>query len=634
VGLSITAVATPPKGVSEMQRMREALARNLRDGDLEMARILIREMLRFEPANPLLHYNAACVASREGETDEAMASLLQAVDFGFDDVRTLDTDTDLSVLRESTDYKRLVGDLVAGLLDEARREHVALVDGTWGGLGSLEDRASGAEIALAMMFDDNGFHVRATGPTAVMRPAGPDPRGGELLLTITAPDSTRSFDTRRAWRFGFGSSDGEPRGRLLGLPGRPLHQRVLELAPDFATGPAPETITLVAHVPWAYLAPYAVPADTLFGVNVGHTGPGRFTQLVRDPAMADAAAVWHRFRPVTVALNESSTLRLTARVANALVGARPLTIELAAWSSRDDTAVLTTDVTDIEGNSVVGAGDTTDEVALRPGLNTWTRYADLSSLPDGPYRLGAFLKPAGDRQLSWRTDVLRYSGVWLTRTHDRTKPLSHLERSSLDWRLELVAVALAGRDPRTYPAPLWTTIAEVEALLARHEQTDTILPAQGLLTVACPTEDGRLVQQALAFSPGWEKVEAGPVLVILDAGGRHAPDLMTTLVDDTTAGMAFAKLGGLAARPGLPAARTGVWDADTWSAARAALSWLRDRFPDRPLMLAVLDGSSSAAELEHEYAAAVREAVTIAPGGDTSGELLGWLAAVRESRRN
>jgi len=103
VGLSITAVATPPKGVSEMQRMREALARNLRDGDLEMARILIREMLRFEPANPLLHYNAACVASREGETDEAMASLLQAVDFGFDDVRTLDTDTDLSVLRESTD---------------------------------------------------------------------------------------------------------------------------------------------------------------------------------------------------------------------------------------------------------------------------------------------------------------------------------------------------------------------------------------------------------------------------------------------------------------------------------------------------------------------------------------------------
>ncbi|MBU0740715.1 hypothetical protein KJ554_00025, partial [bacterium] len=618
--------AAPPPGAGEKQRLREAFERNMREGDLEMARTLIGEMLRFEPANPLLHYNAACVAARAGEPGEAMASLRQAVASGYDDVRTLEADADLTILRGTAAYEQIIGDLVADLLDEARRERVALVDGAWRGLGRLEDRASGAGISLDMMFDDDGFHVRATGPAGVMRPAGADARGGELLVTLTAPDSARSFDTRRAWRFGFGSSAGEPRGRLLGLPGQPLHQRVLELAPSFAAGPAPDTITLAADMPWAYLAPYSVPADTLFGVNIGHTGPGRFTQLVRDPAMADAAALWHRFRPVTVALGGSSAPRLAARVPNALVGATPVTIELAAWSSRGGEAILTMDVTDREGNSVVGSGDTATGVVLQPGLNTWTRHADLSSLPDGPYRLSARLDPTGDRQLSCRIDVLRFDSLWLSRTRDRTKPLSHLERPSLDWRLGLIADGLAGRDPRTYPAPLWTTVAEVETLLARHAQAGTILPARGLVTIACPVGDGRLFPQTLAFRPGWEDEGTGPLLVVLDAGGWNAPDLMPALAGDAAARSAFSKLGGVAARPGLPAAVAGTWDADTWTAARAALTWLRDRFPDRPMKLAAIDGSSSAADLRGEYAATVRDAVSFAPGGDTSGELLAWLA--------
>ena len=622
--------AAPPPGGDQMSRLRETFQRNMVEGDLETAGLMIAEMLRLEPANPLLHYNKACVTSRTGEMGASLAALRRAAELGFDDVRTMEADPDLANLRRLPGYAELVGDLVADLLDATRTTRIALSDGAWRSLGVLPDRAGDAEIALDLKFDDAGFHLRATGPAAVLRPDGGDPRGGELRLTLTVPDSLRCFDTRRAWRFGFGDDDGEPRGRLLGLPGRLLNERVAELAPDFVAGPAPGTLTLLATVPWSYLSPYALPADTLFGLNVAHTGPGRFGQLVRDPAMAAPAAAWHRFRPVTLSLAAASTPRLSARLSGALVGERPVTIDLAAWLPRGGSAVLRTDVTDSAGNSVVSAGDTSGEVVLQPGPNAWTRQADLSSLPDGPYVLHANLEPADGPSLSWRGEVLRYRGGWLPGTRDRTKPLSHLERPSLLWRLELIAEALAGRDPRSFPAALWTTVAEVETLLARHARSGSILPESGTLTIACPTAADQLLQQTLVLEPGWEDAAQAPLIVVLDAGGRQAPDLVSALADAADAGPLPGRRGRVIARPGLPAVRPGAWDDgawndETWAAARAAVAWLRERFPGRPLALLTLDGSTAADTLRDENAAAVSEAVSFAPGGDQIGAVLDWL---------
>lgn len=617
--------AAPPPGGDQMSRLRETFQRNMVEDDLETAGLMLAEMLRLEPANPLLHYNKACVTSRTGEMGASLAALRRAAELGFDDVRTMEADSDLSNLRRLPGYAELVGELVADLLDATRANRIALSDGTWRSLGVLPDRVSGAEIALDLKFDDTGFHLRATGPAAVLRPTGGDLHGGELRLTLTVPDSLRCFDTRRAWRFGFGADGDEPRGRLLGLPGRPLNERVAELAPEFIAGPAPATLTLLATVPWTYLSPYALPADTLFGLNVAHTGPGRFGQLVRDPAMAAPAASWHRFRPMMLSLATASTPRLSARLSGALVGERPVTIDLAAWLPRGGSAVLRTDVTDSAGNSVVSAGDTSGEIALQPGLNAWTRQADLSSLPDGPYLLHAILEPFDGPTLSWRSEVLRYRGGWLSGTRDRTKPLSHLERPSLLWRLELIADALEGRDPRSFPAALWTTVTEVETLLARHAMSGSIVPASGTLTTACATDADRHFLQTLVLEPGWEDAAQAPLIVVLDAGSRHAPDLVPTLADAAAAGPLPGRRGRVIALPGLPAARPGTWDDGTWAAAHAAVAWLRERFPGRPLSLLTLDGSTAADALRHENAAAVREAVSFAPGGDQIGAVLDWL---------
>ncbi len=622
---ALTSSAAPPPGGDQMSRLRAAFQRNMQQDDLDTARMLLAEMLRLEPANPLLHYNKACVTSRTGETGEALAALRRAAELGFDDVRTMEADPDLANLRRFPGYAELIGELVDDLLAMSRDGRLDLPDGVWRPLGALRDRSGGAEIDLDLMFDAAGVHLRATGPAAVLRPAGGDPRGGELRLTLTAPDSSRSFDTRRAWRFGFHGSGDAPRGRLLGLPGRPLNQPVADLAPAFAAGPAPGTISLLATVPWAYLAPYAPPADTLFGINVGHTGPGRFDHLVRDPALADPAAPWHRFRPVTLSLGADSPPLLATRLSTALAGAAPVTMEVSAWLPRGGAAILSTDVTDAQGTSVVSTGDTAENVDLRPGLNAWTRQADLSGLPDGPYTLHATLEPADGPPLAWRGEVLRYRGGWLSRTRDRAKPVHPLERPSVLWRLELIADELAGRDMRTYPAPLWTTIDEVEILLARHGGTASILPEAGTMMVACPAESGRLLQQTLVFEAGWDSADDEMLYVVLDAGGRRVSELAPLLADAAASGPLPARRGRVFACPALPAARPDVWDDGTRTAARTAVAWLRERFPGRPLALVTLDGSSAAEELRHENAAAVREAVAFAPGGDQIGALFDWL---------
>jgi len=622
-GLLLTALcagafAAPVDGGGEMQRMREALERNLAQGDYEMCRILIKEMMRFQPGNPVLHYNYACVATLEGDVEGAMASLEQATELGYDDVRTLESDEDLKPLRGTSAYKRIIVALVDKLLADAGAHVFRFTDGEWSNLGLLEDKASRRVIVLAMKFDDDGFHVRATGPAEVIRPASA--RGGELLVTLCVPDSLRSFDTRSAWRFGFGSHDGEPSGRILGLPGRPLHHRVVELAPEFHAGVDPDELTLEALIPWSYLAPYGLPADRLFGVNIGHTGPGRFNQLITDPGMANAQAAWHRFRPIRMSLGDDSTPRLVGRIRNAIVGDKLLAIELSTWSNRAGRAVLATDVTDPAGTSTVSAGGEGEEVEISPGLNVWTRGADLSAMPDGPYRLTATLTRDDGETLNWETGVLRYRGMWLSRTRDRTKPLTQLERASIEWRLGLVREEMIRRDLRTYPAPMATTIADVESLLARHAETGTILPAAGDITVICPSDDGLLLQVPLSLGPGWAQDDTAPLLVLLDAGGQNVAgviEALSTRLKTTTA--------IIAAGPSLPAIRAGVWDSGTHAAAHTAVSWLHDRFPDRPLLLASLDDATDAEDLANAFPGAVAGTRFFTPDDDVVELLLEWL---------
>lgn len=61
------------------------------------------------PEDPLHRYNLACSLALLGRTDPALDALEHAVDLGYDDIKFLASDEDLSSLREHPRFMALVG---------------------------------------------------------------------------------------------------------------------------------------------------------------------------------------------------------------------------------------------------------------------------------------------------------------------------------------------------------------------------------------------------------------------------------------------------------------------------------------------------------------------------------------------
>ena len=612
--IGLDGVAAPRGAGDTVRRLHEALAVNRAAGDYDMCRELLEELRTHRPADPRVPYNLACIETLAGHGNAALVALREAAALGWDDVRTLEADRDLAKIHARQAYKALIVDLVDALMAEAQARVYDLEDGRMQSLDPLSLRGGKDRIRLDMGFDDDGLRFDVTSPPGVFAADG----DGELELTIAVPDSLHSFDTRRAWRFGFGMNDGTPYGRLIALPGRAVGEPMSDLAPVLR--PAPAGSALEIRIPWAYLEPYTPPADMLYGVNVGFPGSTRIAPLIGDPALSDPGAEWRRFRPVRLHLDADSTPCLAGHVSNALVGLRPVEIELVAWCAEAGEYVLSTDVQDEEFRSVVGTGGEDETVALQAGRNVLLRRADLSGLPEDPYRVTATLTSATGETTSWQTRLLRLRGDWTHLARDRAKPLSPEEQSSLLWRLDLIDREMAKRDVRMFPTALWSTVRDVEALLARHAETGTILPESGDMILLCPVGPSRAVRQTLHLAEGWATAEDAPVLALLDAGGRHAQDLGPALADRLDTGS-----GVVVAVPRIPAHVPGVWDPDADEAARAVFNWLDRRFPERPLRLALLGDGLDTTDFIVRRGTAPVDVRRLEPGEGALEELLAWM---------
>jgi predicted Zn-dependent protease len=67
-----------------------------------------RRIVRHDPENPVAHYNLACSLALKNRKKEAVESLRDAVDRGYDDVEWMMRDEDLLNLREFSPFLELV----------------------------------------------------------------------------------------------------------------------------------------------------------------------------------------------------------------------------------------------------------------------------------------------------------------------------------------------------------------------------------------------------------------------------------------------------------------------------------------------------------------------------------------------
>ena len=73
-----------------------------------------RRLVGLLPDNPTAHYNLGCSQALLGREEEALASLEQAVELGYDDPEFMQADDDLASLRERGRFRALLERIRAG----------------------------------------------------------------------------------------------------------------------------------------------------------------------------------------------------------------------------------------------------------------------------------------------------------------------------------------------------------------------------------------------------------------------------------------------------------------------------------------------------------------------------------------
>lgn len=66
------------------------------------------KLAKLKPDDPLIHYNLACSFSLLRILDKSLQSLGKAIDLGYNDLRHMESDSDLDEVRDEDGYKMLI----------------------------------------------------------------------------------------------------------------------------------------------------------------------------------------------------------------------------------------------------------------------------------------------------------------------------------------------------------------------------------------------------------------------------------------------------------------------------------------------------------------------------------------------
>ena len=70
-----------------------------------------KHVIRIDPDDEDAHYNLTCSYSLLGSVNKALESLSKAIDLGFNDIKHLESDSDLDGLRDEAGYEMLINKL-------------------------------------------------------------------------------------------------------------------------------------------------------------------------------------------------------------------------------------------------------------------------------------------------------------------------------------------------------------------------------------------------------------------------------------------------------------------------------------------------------------------------------------------
>lgn len=105
----------------QLRDLNSQLIDQFKKSDYTQCRKLLDRIISLKPDDATAWYNMACVESRTGQSDKAMANLTKAVDLGYTDFAGMQKDEDLAALRELADFKTLIGKQEQAQLAQAKK---------------------------------------------------------------------------------------------------------------------------------------------------------------------------------------------------------------------------------------------------------------------------------------------------------------------------------------------------------------------------------------------------------------------------------------------------------------------------------------------------------------------------------
>lgn len=108
-GATASAQVQSPDRRAEIEAIYPVMIQALEAGNFGQARNICDQVILWEPLNPVHHYNLACIEARAGahRLRFAFDALEKSAALGFNDVATLQSDPDLSALRNTTKFTEI-----------------------------------------------------------------------------------------------------------------------------------------------------------------------------------------------------------------------------------------------------------------------------------------------------------------------------------------------------------------------------------------------------------------------------------------------------------------------------------------------------------------------------------------------
>lgn len=584
-------------------------------------------------ADAVALYNEACARAAAGDLAAAGVALRAAVAAGFDDFGFAAEDPDLAALRRQPLFGELAAEHAERLAAAAAQRRQDLVRDRWSDPAPLDfvtpadpAGAAGFRPALRLRWGATALELELTlaGPWTTLftaRTAPPWAGGPSVVVAVTVPDGSGPAESRDHFLFAFGRDKETPVGAVW-VPEQASWQRVLELDPEVRDDGG--NLVVVARVPWRSLAPYHPLVDPQLGLNVAVGAPTaaglRQAALLRDPGLFDPGRAVRRGVPLTFARERVPEEAFLAALDRTVTDGAPLALELVALAAEAGTGRLSLDFQDNRGRSVLPGGGQAAPLPLAAGLNRLSRQADFASLPTGNYRLRAELTfPSGFHSV-WSANILHLAPGWEEALRLRIGDLKGPERPTAEHYLDTALDALRERLPRRSPAPIATTLTELDLMLEAAAAGGSLLPEVGLLQGAYRGPDGGRRLCTLYLPPRWREAAAVRPVVVLNDEAE-----MTGRLGERLARHYAERAEGDAAAPPpatapvylLPHAVAPRGDAPAaLTEADRCLEWARELFGVPRLAIAGLDAAGGAAlGLARDRAAGLTRVLIVAGGG-------------------